>query len=105
MSKPTIWQRVSVNVPDWYTRDQVADAFDKAGRTGSEYYERQGFAILEATSPMRSPQIEQDLYCSPDATRYTIWLRMGRAPVLQHYDVPDYAALEVQEKTGLILAE
>lgn len=104
MSKPTIWQRVSVNVPDWYTHEQVADAFGKAGRTGSEYYERQGFAILEATAAVRSSDIEQEIYCSPDATRYTIWLRMGRRPELQHYDIPDSAVAEA-EKVGLILAE
>ncbi len=105
MSKPTIWQRVSVNVPDWYSLDQVAGAFRKAGRAGTELYERQGFTILEVTPAAKSPAIEQDIYCTPDATRYTIWLRMGRAPVLQHYDIPDYAALEVQDRTGLILAE
>ncbi len=101
----SIWEAVFNNVPDWYSQERVVEAFDKHARTAREYYERQGFTILQAHQPVKTPDALQEIYCSPGATRYVVWLLMTRKPREIHIEIPDAMALEVQEKTRLVLAE
>lgn len=106
MSKPTIWQRASFNVPDWYSWEAVLDAAKRGARRAGEHYEAQDYTILEIRGPYRASELEHDVleFVPPDATRYTIWLRMGKVAETLHFDIPDVAVPEL-EKVGLTLTE
>ncbi len=105
MSKPSIWETVHANLPKWYGADRIKDTFERMARLASEYYERQGFIILEVRGPYEATEEQRLCLCPPDADRYSVYLRMTREPRTVHVEIPDNIALEVQEKTGLVFAE
>ena len=104
MSKPSIIERATFNVPSWYTEEQVKEAAPRCIKKAAEYYERKGYTILQVFKPFLASQTEQDIFCPPDARRYVVLLRMGKPEHTLHFDIPDHA-VPAMEEAGLVLQE
>ncbi|KKL60803.1 hypothetical protein LCGC14_2201680 [marine sediment metagenome] len=104
MRKPSIWEKASFNVPDWYTEEQVMKVYPRCLKKAGAYYEAKGYTVLGVTPPILASETEHEIFTPPDARRYLIFLRVTKEPVTQHFDIPD-AAVPEMEKGGLILAE
>jgi hypothetical protein len=96
-----IWERGTFTVPDDAPDDKVQAKFSDYKRDFGKILERQGFTVLEMTSPTSSKSV---LKTEPGQKRYDLYARVIRKPEIVRLSVPDIA-VPMLLKNGLQLVD
>ena len=96
-----IWQRGTITIPDDIPEDKVQSHKDEYKREFGKLLEKQGFTVLEMTSP--TPSTDR-LKTEQGRKRYNLYARVIRKPETVRLTVPDIAVPALLKK-GLRLLD